>query len=63
MNPKFHRHPSFFCTFKLLQTSFRHATGCKFKKKNKKNNHWVYLVEVLLWLLHQIDSGAYSSMA
>lgn len=24
-------------------------------KKKKKNNHWVYLVEVLLWLLHQID--------
>lgn len=32
-------------------------------KKKNKNNHWVYLVEVLLWLLHQIDSGAYSSMA
>lgn len=62
MNPKFHRHQVFFAhsSYFKLHSDMRQVANLK---KKKKNNHWVYLVEVLLWLLHQIDSGAYSSMA
>lgn len=54
MNPKFHRHPSFFLHIQVTSNFIQTCDRLQIKKK-KKNNHWVYLVEVLLWLLHQID--------
>lgn len=49
MNPKFHQHPSFFAhsSYFKLHSDMRQVPNI-----TKKNNHWVYLVEVLLWLLH-----------